>query len=296
MSEQDKCAACGRDDLNLKKCAACKTVKYCGIACQKQHRSTHKAECRKQAAILHDEILFQQPSMEDCSICCLPISIGVTNASYHMCCGKEICQGCMFRVRKDNNTKDSCPFCRAEMEVSSSEELKRVKHRIDMKDPDAFIILGWFYYNGSHDLTADGVKAFDLWLKAADLGSAEANNNIANLYLEGRGVKSDIKKAFTYWEKAAIGGCNAARHNLATYEEGNNGNIQRSLKHLMISASGGLNESMLTIREHYRRGNVSKEYYESVSQAHKTTLDQIWSEQRIEAAAYYDRDSMVPPA
>eukprot|EP00956_Cyclotella_meneghiniana_P020132 scaffold35166_cov73-Cyclotella_meneghiniana.AAC.4 len=303
MNEEDRCAGCGKGGDDLKKCAACKQVKYCSVDCQKSHRSNHKKFCKKQAAILHDEVLFKQPDMEDCSICCLPISIGVTNASYHACCGKTVCEGCMYTVSKENAKENMarsainqaplplcCPFCREPKDVNSNEKLRRVKHRMEMKDPDGFATMGWYYHSGFHGLTADKKKAFELWSKASDLGSVEGSNHVANAYGEGRGVQPDIKKAFSYWEKAAIGGDNSSRHNLAAYEENERGNVQRALKHLMISASGGYNESLLTIREFYQNGRISKEDYESTLRAHKATLDQIWSEQRTEAAAFNERN------
>lgn len=190
-----------------------------------------------------------------------------------------------------------CPFCREPMDGSSNERLRRVKHRMTMKDPDGFATMGWYYHSGSHGLTADKKKAFELWSKASDLGSVEGSNHVANAYAEGRGVQPDIKKAFTYWEKAAIGGDHSSRHNLAAYEENERGNVEIALKHLMISASGGYNESLLTIRDYYRNGRVSKENYESALQAKNATLDQIWSEQRNEAARYNERmrNSTAPP-
>jgi hypothetical protein len=57
------CAACGiagEDDIQLKTCTACKSVRYCSVKCQKEHRSQHKRECKKRAAELRDEILFKQ--------------------------------------------------------------------------------------------------------------------------------------------------------------------------------------------------------------------------------------------
>mmetsp|Transcript_2984 Transcript_2984/g.4593 ORF Transcript_2984/g.4593 Transcript_2984/m.4593 type:complete len:162 (-) Transcript_2984:234-719(-) len=66
------CASCGigeEDGVKLKDCSACKSVRYCGVDCQKKHRPKHKKECKnrtaelnkKSAADLHDDILFQQP-------------------------------------------------------------------------------------------------------------------------------------------------------------------------------------------------------------------------------------------
>ncbi len=47
------------DIKKLKTCTACKTVQYCSIKCQREHRPHHKRECKKRAAELRDEILFK---------------------------------------------------------------------------------------------------------------------------------------------------------------------------------------------------------------------------------------------
>ena len=39
------CSSCSETGDTLKKCAACKCVFYCGVACQKAHRDEHKTEC-----------------------------------------------------------------------------------------------------------------------------------------------------------------------------------------------------------------------------------------------------------
>jgi TPR repeat protein len=57
-------------------------------------------------------------------------------------------------------------------------------------------------------------KAVKVFLKAASMGSTEAQVNVANIYDDGDGVKSDFVKA-RYWYKRAIsGGSPEAAYNL----------------------------------------------------------------------------------
>ena len=100
------CAGCGKaevDDIKLKKCNGCKSVRYCGVKCQKEHRSKHKRECKKRAAELRDEILFRQPEsshLGDCPICCLPLSYDPKTSTMYSCCSKYICNGCDYANHK----------------------------------------------------------------------------------------------------------------------------------------------------------------------------------------------------
>ena len=79
------------------------------------------------------------------------------------------------------------------------------------------------------------------------LDSIRAYCSIGNAYNGRGGVERDIKKANQYYELAAIGGDTGARHNLGSYEY-MKGNLDRALKHWMISAGGGEKESLGAIQ------------------------------------------------
>ena len=109
------CANCGKgeeESTSLKSCGACKMVKYCSRDCQQAHRPQHKKDCRKRASELHDEKLFKQPLLEDCPICFLTLPSLHSGKKYNVCCGKEICCGCLYAVIQTTG-KNICPFCRA---------------------------------------------------------------------------------------------------------------------------------------------------------------------------------------
>ena len=70
------CAASGKVSDDLKRCDACKLVKYCNRECQATHRRAHKKTCKKRAAELFDEQLFKQPPANDnCPVCFLPLPL-----------------------------------------------------------------------------------------------------------------------------------------------------------------------------------------------------------------------------
>ena len=57
--------------------------------------------------------------------------------------------------------------------------------------------------------------------RAADLGNADAQNNLGNMYASGDGVRRDPREAFRWYMKAAEQGCAAAEINLGRmYETG----------------------------------------------------------------------------
>ena len=56
--------------------------------------------------------------------------------------------------------------------------------------------------------------AFRAWKKLADVGEAEAENNIGFLYERGHGVKQSYARAIQWYTKAADQGLPEAKHNL----------------------------------------------------------------------------------
>lgn len=58
-------------------------------------------------------------------------------------------------------------------------------------------------------------KAFECYMKAAEMGYTEAYYNVANAYLNGEGVERDFDKAFEWFRKAADSGYTYAKLKLA---------------------------------------------------------------------------------
>ena len=301
MSTTDKdnedisyCANCGKgeeDSGNLKACTACKLVKYCNRECQIAHRSKHKKECRKRAAELRDIELFKQPPpAEDCPICFLRIPFLNSGWRYFSCCGKVICSGCSHAPVYDNQgnvvDNEKCPFCRTPKPTSDEEMIERYKKRMDANDPIATFNVGKYYADGKYGYPQDHSKAFKHWRRAAELGYVEAYSSIGYAFDKGEGVvEVDKKKARHYYELAAMGGNVLGRHNLGV-NEAKAGNIDKSLKHFMIAAKSGHNESLKKIQELYPYGCVRKEDYTKALQSYQSYLNEIKSPQRDEAAAF----------
>ena len=127
-------------------------------------------------------------------------------------------------------------------------------------------------------------KAQELLYRAAELGSLGAHCNLGGLYCDGDGVQVDKKKANHHWEIAAMGGHVRARYNLGAME-GENGNHHRVMKHFIISADAGHDESVKAVQDGYRDGIVTKDDFEKTLRAHQKSQDEMKSEWRDHAAA-----------
>ena len=283
------CASCGiaeTDDIKLKKCNACKSVRYCGVKCQREHRRQHKNDCKKRAAELRDEILFEQPEssyLGECPICCLPLSIDPEYSTIMMCCSKKICNGC-FHANEIREMKasliPSCSFCRQPVQAGDKLEKQRMT-RIEANDPAAMSQKGI-----ELDKKGDYQSALTYFTKAAGLGDAEAHYWLSHLYSDGLGVEKDSRKEIHHLEEAAIGGHPEARFNLAC-SENKNGNIERAVKHWIIAANLGHDLSIKALMRMFKGGFVEKEVLDAALRAHQAAVDATESPLRDVAEEYY---------
>jgi len=295
------CANCGKEDAkNI--CSKCKQVKYCNAVCKKVHKKKHKKECEELiklatekhneelriAAELHDIELFKQPPpKEDCPLCFLRIPALESGSRYYECCGKVICCGCVYAPVYDNQGNEvekKCPFCRSPASTSGKMTKERMMERVEANDPNAINTIGCNNRDGRYGFTQDYTKALELLKRAAELGHAEAYLSIGCCYHTGQGIEVDMEKAIYYWELAAMKGDETARHNLGSMED-ERGNVNRALKHYMISARNGYADSLNMIKEMYNSGHATKDDYTKALQLYRAYLGEIKSPQRDKAAA-----------
>ena len=268
-------------------CNKCKMVKYCNAACKKKHRKKHKKKCDRRVAELHEEALFKEVELEECPICLLPMPFETNTSTFKSCCGKCICNGCIYAMKMSEG-KDLCAFCRTPPPSSEEERIERIKKLMENGDAMAFNHLGGLYLRGLSNLPQDYQKANELYLKAGELGCAETYGNLGNSYRLGRGVERDMKKAMFYFELAAMGGDIKARHNLAC-SEGEAGNLHRAFKHFMFAARAGHKESLEAIKKEYMSGIsvVTKDEYANTLRAYQQRQDEMKSDERDKAEDFY---------
>ena len=130
------------------------------------------------------------PEKEECPICMIPHPLKDTQGSiFHPCCGKIICGGCIYKsitrkVKDDSATKMEdfkCAFCR---QKPPENDIKALKKLMKKKNPHAFMKMAIRYKNGNHVLQSY-TRALEMYICAAELGSANAFENIGTCYYRG---------------------------------------------------------------------------------------------------------------
>lgn len=281
------CAACGKEgkSCDMNTCNKCKSVKYCNAACKKKHRSKHKKACEKRVAELYDEKLFKEPPpREECPICMLPLPFDSSQVSFQTCCGKRVCHGCIYAMEMSKGN-DSCAFCRTPFITSDEEQIniQRLKKLMDKGNGGAFHLLAGLYARGMLGMPQDHRKANELLLRAGELGFVKGYYGLGNSYYNGWGTEADKKKAKYYLELAAINGHIKARHNLGLLENWA-GNHQCAIKHFMLAARSGFNESLDAIKQGFMDGMITKDEYAKTLRACHEKQQEMKSDTRDTAA------------
>eukprot|EP00984_Skeletonema_dohrnii_P030928 scaffold22810_cov103-Skeletonema_dohrnii-CCMP3373.AAC.2 len=284
------CASCGVaevDEIKLKECTNCDLVRYCSVACQRDHISKHLRDCKKRAAELRDEQLFKQPEstyLGDCPICMMPLQLDLSKSTLQTCCSKVICNGCAhanYLREEEGMLQKICPFCRKPIPDTAEECKQQMMKRVEANDPVAMTQWGSKQYDNG-----DYSSAFEWYTKAAELGYAEAHSQLSILYHLGHGVEKHEGKEIHHREEAAIGGHPDARYILGC-DEGKNGNTEKAVKHWIIAATQGDNDSIKTLMDEFRSGTVSKDDLAAALRAHQAAVDATKSPQREAAERNY---------
>lgn len=283
------CASCGitaGPNVNLRKCTACKEVKYCGVECQKNHRPKHKKACKKRAAELHDDILFADPDSThegDCPICLVPHSLDLSKSVMMTCCSKTICLGCEFfnmkRELEEGKRKHQCPYCRMPYPETEEEIQKNRQRRVEANDDVALRQLGT-----QLNIQGDFIGAVENWKKAAAMGNNRAHYELSVMYQDGRGVEQDKKKQIYHLEVAAIGGNPKARYFLGHVEYKNN-NLKRAVIHYCIAAKQGYIEAFEEVNKYFADGVIPLGLFMNTVRGYQAAIDATKSPQREEAEA-----------
>ncbi|EJK58631.1 hypothetical protein THAOC_21228 [Thalassiosira oceanica] len=202
------------------------------------------------------------------------------HSGFMACCMKSICNGCSLAAQKRGMI--DCPYCRTPYPDSDADRLAMVQARAQKKDPEAINWLGEAYFLGDPGLQKDVRRAVELFTEAAELGSIQALFNLGYLYYNGEGVQEDKAKGVDFWTKAAMQGHVSSRYKLGR-DAGKKGNHDRAVRHCMISAKLGDEDSFEAIKKIFMAGLATKEQYAEALKGYQDAVEEMKSHDRDEA-------------
>ncbi|KAL7539150.1 hypothetical protein ACHAWF_006316 [Thalassiosira exigua] len=230
----------------MRKCDACGKVYDGQDKCEECELAQALHDYWKDRPLPSDEGLFAAPQpAEECQICLLPLDPTSGLARSH----EEEEEMAEQRIKKhdDANTIFYLACC---------------------------LDLGAF---GSHKDSKKATKLyFQAFLKGRGWGAAE---ELGFAYACGRGVERDNEVAKKWLTLAAIEGSVLARGELSKMEM-DAGNTCRAMKHLLIAAGAGDDESLKEVTQGYKDGHVKKDDLDKALRAHERARRDMKSDLR----------------
>jgi len=291
------CASCGKTGEGLKRCTACKSVWYCGVTCQIDHRKAHKKECKRIKKEL--EMWKPPPPTEECPVCLVPLPLQNSKATYWPCCGQTVCNACKAETDRALNItnieryakklppmESSCAFCRVSNHKRDSELIKRMEGRVAKGDLKAMVSLAGMYRDGEHGLARDETKTLELYHRAAALDCPNALLWLGTCFLEGElGLIQDLEKATSYFEDSAKKGNVISRLNLGDLKQLEE-HHELAMKHFKLAAAAGHEDAVKQLWKYFSLKKLSKAELEEILRAHKEACDEMNSEERERYVAW----------
>ncbi|KAL7545545.1 hypothetical protein ACHAWF_008895 [Thalassiosira exigua] len=227
-----------------------------------------------------EEMFAPFPPRPECPICFIPFPIDYNECDNKLCCGKAICNGCIYAQANEPGLDNRCPFCRTPTSELEDHFLAFCMKWMKSVDADMIYIMGCCHEFGHGDVPKDDKKALELYLRGAELGSALACRRLAFSF----GLKTP--KGRPFMEKAAKLGCVQARHNLGCLEFDED-NIELALRHWKLAAGVGFDKALNNVLQCYKGGILSKAEYEAVLRCCQRAKEGEWSKQREIARLAY---------
>ncbi|KAL7538594.1 hypothetical protein ACHAXR_008675, partial [Thalassiosira sp. AJA248-18] len=177
----------------------------------------------------------------------------------------------------------TCPLCGTPL-CSPYDLPERLTARVEQhNDAEAMNSLAHAYANGKYGLPQNHRKAIELYVRSGELRCADSYFRLGSAYYKGEvGVVKDIEKALHYYKLGAVAGEHRARHDLGMHE-GNTGNGKRAVKHFMISACVGDDDSLKAMHIAHSLGDATKDELLHASRSHSVAKDTMKSDHRDEA-------------
>ena len=235
----------------------------------------------------HIDLFAPITDRKECPICMIPVPVNDSEITFMSCCGKSICNGCIYKHMMNNRMnkipahEQKCAFCcQPTNRRTAKDGNKSLKKLMKNNVPEAFIQRGKQYKTGI-DMFQSDTKSMEMYIRAAELGHTKAFDVIASYYEEGIAVGEDVSKAQEFWVVAAKKGSIAARMWLLGC-----GTDEEMIKHLELAANTGHQESMDAVMKLYRHNIVSKDYLTQVLRTFQASSNELKSKDRDDARAY----------
>ena len=186
-------------------------------------------------------------------------------SKYQVCCGNRVCKGCsnehkeiLLKAWLEKNAgkkidplavlPQTCPFCRQPLVPSDDEYVRHLEVRMLQNDPIAIFSMGNALLYGELGMSKNELKAIKCFIRAAELGSADACCALADRFEAETTLSDDGESSAFFFKAGAIRGdiCSRSLIGLHEYRIGNH---EEGIRHWKIAAEGGYQLALEMLKE-----------------------------------------------
>ena len=249
------------------------------------------------------DIFAPLPSMEDCPLCFVPLSRLPTMSKYQVCCGKCICKGCsrehdeiLLKAYLEKNAgkkidpqailPKTCPFWRKPPVSSADGHIHRLEERMLKNDAMAIVHMGTVALDGALGMSKNELKAIECFIRAAELGSADACCALADRFEAGSTLSNDGESSAFFFKVGAIRGNISSRYSFGhlTYRAGLH---EEGIRHWKIAAEAGFQPALDRLKKIFLADGqepgkefITKEYLDRTFRICHAAQKEVESEER----------------
>ena len=218
------------------------------------------------------DLFVPPPPRDDCDICMVTLPVRQDDWKFQACCGKFVCMGCGWKhnqLAKQRKEKSKCPFCRSSddpMKMAPEEFQRKMEEWVEKGSSQAARLLASEWVSGEI-LEKNELKGAHLVLRAAELGSAEALNDISNWYQPGTLLKQDDQMTKVFLEAGAKKGSTSARYSLGAHAMAD-GSVWNAKRHWTVGALAGCQTNLDSVKSLFMKGYATKDEYFQALRGH----------------------------
>jgi len=134
----------------------------------------------------------------------LPLPVTEEETIFEVCCGKRICNGCIYKqmiMKRDQGVPNheirelKCFYC-CQPTPRGKNDIKALKKLMKKNNTYAFLLMATHHQSGDKVMQSN-TKALEMRI-AVELGNAQAYTLIAAHYRDGNVVETNRPRAFEY--------------------------------------------------------------------------------------------------
>lgn len=159
------------------------------------------------------------------------------------------------------------------VKIDYKEAVKWYERAADQGLTEALTELGYDYKFGDMNLSVNYGKSFAYYIQAAQKGDMAGQANVAEFYMEGKGIEKNEEEALKWYRKAAEQGDADSEYAIGQYYEYDGNDIKLAIEWYRKAAEQGYVDAQMKMKDCYENGEgLEKDLTQAFEWAEKAAI------------------------